>query len=206
MRSSGARWNWGLAAKPRVKFRQFWVFTAKFFLKIMVFRQKSGKNVSKMHFFTENYSTFGGTATFFTAKWWLNSASFELFGGEFRHLASLMRRPYVYWAYFSFPNTRLTCSWTRNCQRKRFLCVHICCKIRKYTNKLEIIIHKCSLQRILCIRDDFIEFYCLHVFTNNAVFILTRHSDQPNYWYFTFKRRLGHSPEMFLNSEVLIPR
>ena len=37
-------------AKPRVKFRQIWVFTAKF-LKIKVFRQKSGKSVSKMHFF-----------------------------------------------------------------------------------------------------------------------------------------------------------
>jgi len=44
--SSGARWNWELAVKPRVKFRQIWVFTAKF-LKIKVFRQKS---VSKMHF------------------------------------------------------------------------------------------------------------------------------------------------------------
>ena len=28
--SSGARWNWELAAKPRVKFRQIWVFNAKF--------------------------------------------------------------------------------------------------------------------------------------------------------------------------------
>ena len=47
--SSDARWNWELATKPRVKFRQIWVFTAKFF-KIKVFRQKSGKSVSKMHF------------------------------------------------------------------------------------------------------------------------------------------------------------
>ena len=28
--ASGARWKWELAAKPRVKFRQIWVFTAKF--------------------------------------------------------------------------------------------------------------------------------------------------------------------------------
>ena len=49
MSDSGARWNWELAVKPRVKFRQIWVFTAKF-LKIKVFRQKSGKSVSKMHF------------------------------------------------------------------------------------------------------------------------------------------------------------
>ena len=47
--SSGARWNWELAAIPRVKFRQIWVFTPKFF-KIKVFRQKSGKSVSKRHF------------------------------------------------------------------------------------------------------------------------------------------------------------
>ena len=31
----------------------------------------------------------GSAATFVTANWWLNSASFALFGGEFRHLASL---------------------------------------------------------------------------------------------------------------------
>ena len=46
---SGARWKWELAAKPRLKFRQIWVFTAKF-LKIEVFKQKSGKSVYKMQF------------------------------------------------------------------------------------------------------------------------------------------------------------
>ena len=48
-RASGARWKWELAAKPRVKFRQIWVFTAKFF-KIKVFKQKSDKSVYKMQF------------------------------------------------------------------------------------------------------------------------------------------------------------
>ena len=45
--------------------------------------------------FTANFisSPLGVAAAFDTAKWWLNSASFELFGGEFRHLASLVAPP-----------------------------------------------------------------------------------------------------------------
>ena len=44
---SDARWNSVLTASLEVKFRQIWVFTAKF-LKIKVFKHKSGKSVNKM--------------------------------------------------------------------------------------------------------------------------------------------------------------
>ena len=40
--SSGARWNWELAAKPRVKFRQIWAFNATF-LKVKVVKAKKVK-------------------------------------------------------------------------------------------------------------------------------------------------------------------
>ena len=54
---SGARWNLELAAKPGVKFRLIWVFTAKF-VKIKGFKQKNGKSVYKMQFLQQILALF----------------------------------------------------------------------------------------------------------------------------------------------------